>query len=414
MDSQSERGSAVIVALGFMVLVFVIGAGVQGLVVGQLRGSGSLRERTAADHLAQGGLARALGWFQSVDYQLPQSSQLQGAVPVTLVNGGGAVVLPTNHPDGYIDASGKARSDVVKSFNSYLTAQENDVGRYNVTASLIASQPETWEVLVAAEVGTTARNARALLVRKQESLFGDALFGRSSVTLSENAYTDGYDASSGAYGGSNILATGHVGSNGPISLSGNAVVEGDARPGPGESVTFADSARVRGSTAPAGSAKTLPVPTIPGDAVDLGAISLRGNRALRLSSGSYLLSSLSITGNGQLTADNSNGAVTLYVTGTIAIRGNGIRNLSGMPGLLAIVQVGGANVTVGGGAALYGTIYAPDSSLTINGAGHRYGSFIGNVVSLSGTGGVHYDQALRAATASAGPLRVMVEWIGGS
>lgn len=410
--SPSERGSAVIVALGFMVLVLVIGAGVQGLVAGQLRGSGSLRERTAADYLAQGGVARAVGWFQAVDYRLPRSSELQGAVPVTLVEGGGAVVLPTNHPDDYVDATGRARRGVVKSFNSHLTGQENKVGRYNVSASLISSEPETWEVLAAAEVGTTARRARALLVRKREALFTDALFGRRSVTLSGSAFTDGYDAARGPYGGSNVLQAGHVGSNGPISLSGTTVVEGDARPGPGEKVSFTGRAKVTGSTDPASGPKSLPAPVIPDDAVNLGAVTLNSNRTLTLTAGNYRLSSLSITANGQLIVDAGTGPVNLYVTGTVRISGNGISNLSRTPSRLSIVQVGGASVTVGGGAALYGTIYAPDSSLTINGAGHRYGSFIGDVVSLSGTGGVHYDQGLRTATGSAGPLRVIAEWSG--
>lgn len=411
MRTPSERGSALIVALGFMTLILIIGAGVHGLVVGQLRGSGSLRERTAADYVAEGGIARAVAWFTNTSYQLPQTSQLSGAVPVLLGKGGQPVVLPSNHPDSYTDALGKARTGVVKSFDTYLTVQKMPVGKYSVTAALIATQPETWEILAVAEFGTTAHRARALLVRKQDALFDGALFGSTSLTMSGTAYTDSYDSSLGSFGGSNVGANGDVGSNGPITVKGNAKVNGDAVPGPNDKVTLSGSGKVTGSTTPATSQKSLPVPAVPAGAVDLGAIALSGSTTKTLTAGTYKLSSLSVAGTGGLKIDSTTGPVNLYVTGKITIGGSaGIANVSGTPSRLSIVQVGGSSVSISGSNTLYGSIYAPSSSLTLSGSNVLFGGFIGATLSVSSGATIHYDENLRTTTTTPASLRVMSQW----
>jgi hypothetical protein len=51
-------------------------------------------------------------------------------------------------------------------------------------------------------------------------------------------------------------------------------------------------------------------------------------------------------------------------------------------------------VAVGSASAFYGSIYAPQSAVTIGGTGDVYGSVLGLTVNMSGSGAVWYDTSL--------------------
>jgi Tfp pilus assembly protein PilX len=409
--AANQAGSALVFAMGFMIVVLVVAAGVQQLVLSQLRASGTLRRRVTAEYLAQAGVARTIAWFNRQGYQLPQATALTATVPVKLASSNAPVVLPSNHPSTYVDALGQSQANVVASYNSFATAQGTTAGSFSVVASLIASQPETWELIATGQQGGVQRQVGALLFRQQNTLFSSGLFGSDGVTLNGNAYTDSYDSSIGPYGEKNKFKTGNIGSNSDINLVGNATVNGDAIPGPKGSVSMKGNAEVTGLTDPASSVRTLPPPVIPAGAVDLGAIDLGGNTKKTLTAGTYQISSISIAGNAQLTIDSSAGPINLYVTGTVDIGGNGVFNNSGAPQNLSITQIGGANVSFSGNAAFVGTLYAPDSALSVNGNADLYGSFIGKAMSINGNGGIHYDQFLRTLPGTPGPLKLLAEWM---
>lgn len=398
-------------ALGFMVVLLVIAAGVHGLVLAQLHGSGMLRQRIAAQQLAEGGIARTLAWFNSTNYQVPDPKTLSATVPVRLKTGTVPVTLPANHPDGYTDALGQVRSGVVGNFQKYLTNQSGSVGTYTVSATLMAAQPETWEAIATAQVGTASQQAGAILVRDQQALFADALFGRDNLVLNGRASTDSYDSSLGAYGGANVFQTGSVRSNGDINLTGGAVVNGDAIPGPDHVVSTNGNATVTGVSTAASSEKSLPVPVVPANAVNLGAINLSGKATQTLTAGTYLVSSLSITGNGQLIIDASKGPVNVYVSGAVSVAGNGITNSSGLPSNFNLVETGTAAVSLAGNGTFSGTVYAPTSAVTLSGNGTTFGAVLGASLNLVGNGVIHFDQALRTSTTVPGPLRLVAQWV---
>ena len=408
----NANGSAILLALGFLVVLMTIGAGVHAFVVNQLRTSGAQRSSVAAEYVAMGGIARTIGWFNSQNYQIPNGASISPtAVPVSLANSNTALVLPATHPNSYTDSLGGARSGVVTSYNGYLTNQSTSVGTYNVTAALISTQPELWEIQATALVGGVQRQVGALLTRQQDSLFPGALFGRDDVTLKGNAYTDGYDSSLGPYGGANRFETGSVRSNSSISLVGNAEVKGDAIPGPNSSVNTTGNAQVTGLKDPAASTKVYPAATIPSNAVNLGNVDLHGNTTQTINSGTYYLGNLSISGNGGLIIDPSSGPVTLYVTGSLSIAGNGITNLGGAPGQLSIVQIGNGGTSFSGNAVFAGTVYAPNSAVSLNGNGTLFGAIVGASVSVNGNSPIHYDQSLRNLFGIPGPLRLIAQWM---
>ncbi|MDX2166351.1 MAG: hypothetical protein SF182_04785 [Deltaproteobacteria bacterium] len=404
-----QRGSVMTLALGFLVVLLVIAAGVHKLVLGQLRSAGSLRQSIAAQQMAEGGVARARAWFSSISYQMPASTQLVSGVPTKLASNKAAVVLPTNHPDAYTDAYGTARKGVVEGYKAVLTKQTTSLGTYDVTASLIAQEPETWETLATAQVGGVKRVVGELLMREAQVLFSDALFGANGVSLVGNASTDGYDASLGGYGGANLFDTGSVRSNLGISLSGNATVRGDAMPGPTSTVSLSGNSKVTGLTDPAKSDKALAPASVPANAVALGELKLSGNSTRTLSAGTYVATSLAISGNSELIINAAAGPVVLYVTGAIDISGNGISNAL-KPKDFSLVQVGGASVQFSGNAVYTGTVYAPESALSVNGNGVFFGSYVGESVNLNGNAVIHYDRSLRSLSGPPGPLRVVAQW----
>jgi hypothetical protein len=218
------------------------------------------------------------------------------------------------------------------------------------------------------------------------------------------------DVQLGGYGGSNKFSSGNVRSNGNITLNGNAQIRGDAIPGPGMTVTMNGGSSVTGLTTPAQTPRTLVPVTIPGGAVNLGAIDLSGNATQTLTAGTYLATSISITGNASLVINAAGGPVNIFVTGSIAVGGNGISNSSGLPQNLALSQSGGANVSFSGNASFYGTVYAPDSALSINGNGQLYGGFVGRSIAQNGNGAIHYDQILRTIPGPPGPLELVAQW----
>ncbi len=405
-----QRASAMVMALGFMAVVLIIALGVHILVGDQLAASGALYQRVSAQYLAEGGIARALGWFNSQGYQLPPASSLTATVPVKLSGNGTAVVLPSNHPDSYVDTLGQARTGIVSNYTDVLTAQPAAGGSYGVVATLIAMQPEVWEVVATARLGSVQRQVGALLYRQYDSLFPDALFGRRFATLNGNAYTDSYDSSQGPYGGANRSQSGNVHSNGNITLNGNATVKGDAVPGPNMAVSMNGNAAVTGSTDAAETPRVLPPVTLPSAAMLLGALQLSGNNTRTLTAGTYVATSMSITGNGKLIIDSSGGPVNLFVTGSISVAGNGIANLSGVPQNFALTQAGGADVSFSGNANFIGTVYAPDSALSVSGNGDLYGAFCGDAITINGNGGIHFDKLQSRLPGPPGLLKLVSQW----
>lgn len=410
-SSSGERGSALVFALGFMSVVLIIALGIHTLVTTQLRAAGTLRQRTAAQYLAEGGVHRATAWFKTQGYRLPAATTLTASVPVKLTSNNNPVVIPSNHPNNYTDTGGAAKSAVVTAYGSVLTNQSLGGGRYSVTASLVATTPETWELLATGTVGSVSRQVGGLLVRQSQSLFQDGLFARDSIQMSGNAYTDSYDSAKGAYGTSNRSNDGHLRSNGSMALSGNATIGGNAVPGPNQQVTMSGNAKVTGSTTPAAAPATYAPVTAPGGATSLGALSLSGNRTRTLTAGTYLVNSISITGNARLIINAAAGPVNLYVTGNISVAGNGIANASNLPSNLMIFQSGSSGISFSGNADFFGTIYAPQSPLTISGNGNMFGAFVTSTLQNSGNGGIHFDQALKTLPGGPGSLKLTSMWM---
>ncbi len=243
--------------------------------------------------------------------------------------------------------------------------------------------------------GHQASDVRATAVAYYQGSLCGPIFGDRLVGLSGNGRTDSYNSLQGPYtspGGDN----GDVCSNGPITLQGQAGVNGNATPGPGESVSISGSAYVTGSTWPMAS-------TIDPPPIDLGDIAtnndngpipynlnLAGFDQLTLTGGRYYFTSLKILGDAMITVT---GETVIYITVSLEVSGNGILNQSQKPPNLSILVTSTNNTIIGGNGDFHGVVYAPDSKVQVGGNGDIYGAVVGKEIDVSG-GGIHYDEAL--------------------
>jgi Flp pilus assembly protein TadG len=228
------------------------------------------------------------------------------------------------------------------------------------------------------------------------------LVGLNYIKMGGNA-SDSYWSTSGAGSGN----SGNIGSNGDITLSGSSSIHGNAHPGIGKSVIGASNvygsttplttalSYANGSAAPYSSSNNdnaLLDPTI----VSANSIDAK-NKTANIPAGHYFLQDFSQGAGGSLTLL---GPVTFYVYGSVSIGGSATV-ASNLPKNLTIVMVpnpttGAApgSISITSNSALYATIYAPQSALTMSGNGDLYGSVVAKSIDMTGSSAIHYDVAL--------------------
>lgn len=297
-------------------------------------------------------------------------------------------------------------------------------GYYAVTVNDPAGNPVITVIGHDSKYGIE-RKIEVTVTTQTNSPFTYAGFGKKSLAIHGNGETDSYDSSLGAYGGSNIGYNGDVGTNGTssgaISLSGNATVNGDAGTGLGGTVSLIGGASITGTTSDTTN-ETLSSVTIPSSLSSLagsGSYTVSGSQTL--TSGDYKYSSISISGNDQLTLQgtvnlyltsstnafstsgngqliiDSGAQVTIYTDGKVSLAGNGVVNNTSLPQnfLLYSTYSGHNGITISGNGDLYGAIYAPNAEIEVTGNGDSFGSLIGNTITITGNGDIHYDEALQ-------------------
>ncbi len=282
----------------------------------------------------------------------------------------------------------------------------------------IVSYGKTW--------GTNSlKKIQVRITAIRSSPFDYGLFGNGEVTLTENGETNSYDSSIDP-SALTLLSNGDVGTNatgdGVVALSDDAVINGDATVGPGGNpvtdITIVGNAAVNGNKETAGSTKDMTPMTDPGGGTP-ETLSISGQTTETISSGTYRLPNISISGNatGEISGDVtfyvdgninisgngklkilSGGSLTIYASGTVSIGKNGIVNQNSAPRPEEFVLYGTSSctsLTISGDGNLYGVIYAPTAIISITGNGDIYGSLVGDTITISGVRNVIYDESLQ-------------------
>ena len=197
--------------------------------------------------------------------------------------------------------------------------------------------------------------------------------------------------------------SGTIASNGNITLNGGATINGNALAGQGMTVNASPSA-VSGTIG--NLAQPLSFPNVSfGNAASsnddasipstyLSAskdLSLSGGANLTLSSGTYYLHSLSLTGGSTL---QFSGPVNMYVNGNVTLSGGSVSTSNNVPANFRLYVGASGSITVSGGATLYADIYAPQCPFTISGGGSLAGRVVAQSVTESGNSNIYYDLSL--------------------
>ena len=227
--------------------------------------------------------------------------------------------------------------------------------------------------------------------------FTNAAFANSSFNT--NGTTDSWDSNSGAYSVATACSD-------PTSCSDT----NSCAAGIGTNASSFGSTPTTAGSCTTNAGVTLPVPTAPSisAANQLGAVS--GNTTIT-GPGNFSVTSISESGTSSLDVKtaNPNGAVVLYVSGSITLAGNGaINNDSLNPSKLLIICTGpaGQSLTLNGNGNAYMAVYCPQADIIFHGGGSGgqiWGAIVGNTITGSGSHAmtVHYDKQVANLTTSA-------------
>ena len=220
------------------------------------------------------------------------------------------------------------------------------------------------------------------------SFFQHGLVGLNDVTLNWLAGTDSYNSRTGTFGSS-----GDVLSNKSVVIYSQAAVKGNVTYG----TTLTNyGGQITGQTRrSATTIQFIPV-AVPNGLTNLGQISVPTGTKKTLAPGSYLASGINVESYAELLINNTNGPVTVYVTGNVQITSTGkVTTTSTNPELFAVYVANNSPVQVSSGSSFYGVVYAPQSQVRLVSTGQFYGSFIGQSIAIDSVGKVHFDTALR-------------------
>jgi len=309
-----------------------------------------------------------------------------------------------------------ARLNTVDGQTITLTASNVEPGKWNASTKTFTpttTSPDSVRVTVqktvpamfASAAGGAPKTVTCRAVA-QVSVASFGLIGLNSITFNGHSTASYWSSGSGP----NVSNNGSIASNGTITIGGSSTVNGIVDLGPNGQVTggtvtgttntlSAPLSYPNGDASPYGPSNNdnsnIPQSIITGSSISMN------NKSASIAGGHYFLQNFTVSGNSDITFT---GPTTIYCYGNFSMTGNA-NTASSIPGNLKIVMVpnpstGAApgSVTIGGGAALYASIYAPQSDVSIGGTGSIYGGILGKTINMSGTGDVYYDMSLDSAS----------------
>lgn len=271
-----------------------------------------------------------------------------------------------------------------------------------VRASRTAANSNAVPLIFAGIVGRSTCDVHATSIASlSDSPYG--IVGLNFVTMSGGASDSYYSASNVTGYSSAPQNSGTIASNGNITLNGGAAINGNALAGPGMTVNASPSA-VSGTIGNLTQALSFPNVSF-GNAASSNNnasipstyfssskdLTLNGGATLTLSSGTYFIRNLAITGGSSL---QFLGPVTMYVTGSVSLSGGSVSTSANVPSNFRLYVGSSGTVTVSGSSTLYADVYAPQSDFTISGGGTLAGRIVALSITESGNSNLYYDMSL--------------------
>lgn len=275
------------------------------------------------------------------------------------------------------------------------------VNAVHVTARRIAARGTALPLIFGSVIGQTTCNVNGDAVSIiNPQIPNYAFVGIDSFAAAGLLTCDSYPA----------LHQGAIQSNSDISLNllgliGLTFVDGDVRPGPGQSIIkpMIGVTNITGTTAPL--SKSISYPSVDttdyivkNDNGSLPALTYNGTDfstvlGAEIEAGTYLVRDLNVVAGLALKV---NGPVTFYVTRNVNILA-AVDLASKDPKNFKVCVANGGTVNVAAGLNMYMDLYAPDANINIGVGGNYWGAMVGKNVKILGTSFLHYDTDLAKA-----------------
>ena len=253
--------------------------------------------------------------------------------------------------------------------------------------------------------------------------FCGALVGIDWVKVDGTPGSDSFDSVEGPYSPATANPHGSVCSDGDITVSGGAIVSGDATAGndlASDEVTLNGGGTVEGIIG--NRVKPLNMPPVDTSVVSVdndnsllpkdkvwrydeqtgtwkkrspldkfGDFTLNAGEVYELPPGDYYFRNMVLNGGSTLIVT---GNTNIFVTNDFTLAGGAyLTNTTKLASNLEFYMTGGtANIT--SDTTFYGVVYAPNTDVTVNASGDFYGAVVGKTLSVSGGGLGHYDESL--------------------
>ncbi len=445
-----ETGIALILALFLVLVGSVMAASLTMLAESETYASLNYELMSQARYGAESGVQRAANYLIN-SYTAPGAADLANynttVSPVTY--NGQPVVLSAN-------AAVSSNYPVAVVQGAFEAAAQGTLaaGRATVTyapwATLVSMHQEptyggttftlqVWRIEATGTIVSAGRTAQveveSLLERQTAPAYTYAAFatnaGCGALKFAGGAATDAYDSSALSEGSPVFTSGGDVGTNGNLTESGGATINGDLytpRVGVGNcsdgNVTALESkggATVTGDVIHLPQAVAMPTPPDPSPLPPTTStnystettlvpgsydnVKMVAGATLHLTAGTYVMNSLTLAGGATLVIDS--GPVILQIAGqgettAVDFTGGSVSNPGYDPSTFHVVYGGTAAVKLNGGADTAAVVDAPNAAVTFSGGGHFYGSVVGQTVTDTGGAQIHYDTSLQSKFQTAG------------
>jgi hypothetical protein len=350
-----------------------------------------------------------------------------------------------------------AEAGLAEAFNGLCMGKSGDVGTEDLPAEFanglfyVTAKDEGQGRTTLKSTGLCGAGRATLSIvvaRQPDEVAARGFFADQGLTVEPGAFIDSYDSRNGEYKVPSLadilggLTGAQVGCNGDVTVQGSLLrstyILGDTKPGESGTLFRTLGTTITGSTAPAAANATMPPIVVPtytseGDVqadngntqIDPGEkgfghirVDVKGELTIN---GPAIITADSLVVAGRINFDARKGPIKLYLRqGLLMLPGSEVRTAQIDPLNLSIsvpaagsVDLDGDGavdppVTLAGTGKLYGTVYAPNSSLTLQPSTEIFGAVSARSLDIKGGTKLHYDRALsESSSETTGPPRFL-------
>jgi Tfp pilus assembly protein PilX len=398
-----SRGTASILAMLFLVLFAVLAVGFMEATVMSAQVSDNDRVSQQERIAAESGMAFIR--YQMSAITLPPgttSANLLSNVAARLGNAMNGTTNMGTAPVVVTPATGTAPATIyLPTRTGWITADPASGSRFRITITQSTVSPNNL-IVTSRGMNPDGSAGGGVQFQFQPAPKPYALIGLSSVTLSGSANSNSYDASKGGparigrYDSANTNDVGSIASNGNVTLSNTATVDGDLRYGVTGYSSIAPTAVVTGIVAPLSRSVSYASVTLPpaGTYTDLVDVTMSSGTTTA-AGGTYVINNLNLSGTAKIIWT---GPVKLYIKSGYSVTGGAdIQTYDQLPVNRQLFFLPTCTTATWNGTnKCVGELYAPDTTFNISGSVEMFGRITAKVINNSSSGGMHYDESLPA------------------